>query len=263
MGRTLASERIFGEMEKALLKAEKPSIFFEVLKEMGQLHDWFPELEALIGVAQSQQFHPEGDAWTHTMMVLDVASSLKGEASNPMAFMLVALCHDFGKAVATSVDEATGKVTAYDHEKLGLPLVEAFLDRVVKNNSVKAYVLNLVELHMRPNQIPTSCKVKATNNMFDLACNPMDLVLFAQADHMGRMNPPSYEERQAFLMERLAQYQAVKQAPAVTGKDLIAAGLKPGKAFGELLELAHKLQLSGLAKEQALAQVLATAKTLG
>jgi tRNA nucleotidyltransferase (CCA-adding enzyme) len=258
----LASERILGEMEKALLKAEKPSIFFETLRLMDQLHDWFPELEALIGVAQSEKFHPEGDVWTHTMMVLDVAASLKDETTNPMAFMLVALCHDFGKAVATSVDE-TGKVTAYDHEKLGLPLVEAFLDRVVKNNSVKAYVLNLVELHMRPNQIPMDCKVKATNNMFDLACNPMDLVLFAQADHMGRLNPPCYEERQAFLMERLAQYQAVKQAPAVTGKDLIAAGLKPGKAFGELLELAHKLQLSGLAKEQALAQVLATAKTLG
>ena len=70
----LASERILGEMNKAMLKAEKPSVFFEELRKMDQLSTWFPEAEALIGVPQSQIHHPEGDAWVHTMMVLDAAA---------------------------------------------------------------------------------------------------------------------------------------------------------------------------------------------
>ena len=66
----LAPERIFGELHKALLKAREPSIFFEEMRHMGHLSLWFPELEALIGVPQSPVHHPEGDVWTHTMMVL-------------------------------------------------------------------------------------------------------------------------------------------------------------------------------------------------
>ena len=74
---TLTRERIMGELEKALIKAEKPSIFFEVLRKMNQLSVWFPELEALIGVEQNKKYHSEGDVWVHTMMVLDVATKYK------------------------------------------------------------------------------------------------------------------------------------------------------------------------------------------
>ena len=72
----LARERIYGELEKAFNKAEKPSIFFEQLRRMDQLHDWFPELEALQGVPQDPVNHPEGDVWIHTMMVLDAAAAI-------------------------------------------------------------------------------------------------------------------------------------------------------------------------------------------
>ena len=67
----LAGERIIGELEKALLKAPKPSIFFNELRKMKQLHVWFPELEALIGIPQNPFWHPEGDAWVHTLQVAD------------------------------------------------------------------------------------------------------------------------------------------------------------------------------------------------
>ena len=70
---TLPKERVMGELEKALLKADRPSIFFETLKEMNQLSVWFPEVESLIGVEQNPRYHAEGDVWVHTMMVLDVA----------------------------------------------------------------------------------------------------------------------------------------------------------------------------------------------
>ena len=63
----LAGERVMGELEKALLKAAAPSVFFEELRAMRQLHVWFPELEPLIDLPQPPQHHPEGDVWTHTM----------------------------------------------------------------------------------------------------------------------------------------------------------------------------------------------------
>ena len=84
----LPRERIFGELEKAFHKAEKPSVFFEQLDRMQHLHYWFPELEAQKGVPQDPVNHPEGDVWTHTMMVLDAAASCREQASQPLAFMM-------------------------------------------------------------------------------------------------------------------------------------------------------------------------------
>ena len=98
----LPGERIEGELKKALLKAERPSLFFEILRQMEQLDVWFPELKALIGVGQHAVYHAEGDVWNHTMMVLDEAAKLRHRADNPYWFMLSALVHDFGKAVATA-----------------------------------------------------------------------------------------------------------------------------------------------------------------
>ena len=92
----LSSERIFGELEKALLKAEHPSVFFGVLREMNQLDCWFPEIRDLIGVPQPKKYHPEGDVWNHTMQVLDQAAMMRGMAENPLGFLLSALCHDLG-----------------------------------------------------------------------------------------------------------------------------------------------------------------------
>lgn len=106
----LASERIMGELEKALLKAPRPSVFFEVLRQMGQLGYWFSEVEALIGVPQEPQFHPEGDVWNHTMLVLDQAAKLREQAKDPLGLMLAALCHDLGKQMAIQNDH--GRIRA-------------------------------------------------------------------------------------------------------------------------------------------------------
>ena len=94
----LAGERVMGELQKALLKAARPSGFFEELRKMNQLSVWFPEAEALIGVLQPAEHHPEGDVWKHTMQVLDETAALRGQAQHPLWLMLAALCHDFGKA---------------------------------------------------------------------------------------------------------------------------------------------------------------------
>lgn len=94
-------ERIWGELEKALMKSDKPSIFFTVLREMDQLDTWFPEIKSLIGIEQEKLYHPEGDVWNHTMLVLDLAAQLRDQAEHPLGFMLSALCHDLGKITAT------------------------------------------------------------------------------------------------------------------------------------------------------------------
>ena len=72
---SLSRERVEDELKKALLKGKNPSIFFEVLRRAGGLDAWFPELKALIGLEQDPKFHPEGDVWTHTMVVLDRAAA--------------------------------------------------------------------------------------------------------------------------------------------------------------------------------------------
>jgi len=257
----LPGERIGGELKKALLKAARPSVFFEVLRQMDQLDVWFPELKALIGVPQNPVYHAEGDVWNHTMMVLDEAAKLRGRASDPYWFMLSALVHDFGKAVCTG--ETNGVLHAYAHEELGLPLAEAFLRRITSESKLIDYVLNLTELHMKPNTVAGARSAeKVTNRMFDRAVDPEGLICIALADDRGRITSRPGEDSEAFLYARLEIFRETMARPYVMGRDLIGAGFRPDKDFTEILNYAHKLRLAGVPKESALRQVLAHARKL-
>ncbi len=257
----LPRERVEGELKKALLKADRPSIFFEVLRQMEQLEVWFPELKALIGVPQNPVYHAEGDMWTHTMLVLDEAARLRHRAENPLGFMLAALTHDFGKAVCTV--EINGVLHAYDHERRGLPLAEAFLRRITGETKLIHYVLNLVELHMKPNTAAQAdASVKSTTRLFDRAIDPEALICIALADDRGRISTRPAPDSEAFLMERLALFRETMAKPYVMGRDLIEAGLTPGAEFTELLSLAHKLRLADVDKDTALRQVLGQARKI-
>ena len=257
----LSRERVWEELRKALLKAKKPSVFFEVLRSVGGLDDWFPEVKSLIGVEQNPDYHAEGDVFTHTMMVLDEAAKYREHTSEPFAFMLTALCHDFGKAICT--EEIDGKLCSRHHETLGLPLVERFLLRLTNETKILSYVKNLTEHHMRPNAIAAfGSSVKATNKMFDSVSAAKDLFYFAKADHFGRICAKESPFHEDFLMERLRIYEDTMREPYVMGRDLLGAGLTPGPYFSQLLAHAHKLRLAGVKKEAALKQTLAYAKEL-
>ena len=259
--RHLPRERIEGELKKALLQAERPSIFFKILLDMEQLEVWFPELKDLIGVPQNPKYHAEGDAWNHTMLVLDEAAKLRHRAADPWWFMLTALVHDFGKAVCT--EEKNGVIHAYQHETLGLPLAEAFLRRITAETKCIAYVLNLTALHMKPGTVAgANAALKTTNRMFDDAVDPEGLVCMALADDRGRIRETPGRDDEPFLMERLEAYRQTMAQPHVTGRDLMEAGLTPGRDFSGLLAYAHKLRLAGIPKENALKQTLAHARTL-
>ena len=256
----LSVERVFDEMGKALLKAEKPSIFFRALRRMDHLKEYFPELEACIGVPQNPIYHPEGDVFEHTMMVVDCAAALRERAQWPLAFMLAALLHDLGKAVATET-QPDGKITSYGHEIQGLPLCEAQLGRLTRQGKLVEYVKNMMWLHMRPN-ILAQCrsKKKKTRQLFDVSVCPEDLILLSRADASGKLDRPYDAANEAFLWERLEDYRRVMERPMVTGGDLVAAGLTPGPQFSQWLARARQLHFAGLDRDRALSQVLAEAR---
>ena len=252
----LPRERIEGELKKALLKAEKPSVFFEVLRQTQQLDHWFPELKALIGMEQNPRYHSEGDVWNHTMMVLDEAAKLRCRAANPLWFMLSAVAHDFGKAVCTEL--SGGVLHAYQHEQAGIPLAEAFLRRITAESKCIEYVLNMVELHMKPNTVAGAGSAeKVTNRMFDQSLDPEGLICLALADDRGRITMAPATDHEAFLYERLAVFRNLMASPCITGRDLIEAGFPPDKDFSDFLAYAHKLHLAGIPKDNAVKQVCA------
>lgn len=253
----ISKERVFEELGKALLKAEKPSVFFRVLARMDHLKEFFPEIERTRGVPQNPEYHPEGDVFEHTMLVLDCAAALRDQAEWPLAFMLAALCHDLGKIDATEVDE-NGRITAYMHPVTGVPLAEAQLGRLTSQVKLIRYVTSMVQLHMRPNALANSrSKKKKTRMLFDASACPFDLILLSRADASGKLDKPYDMANWAFLTERLEDYRQVVQRPMVTGRDLTEAGLKPGADFKRLLERARELHFAGLEKPRALRQVLA------
>lgn len=256
---SLSKERIEGEMKKALLKSEKPSVFFETLRNFNKLLPWFSELYNLIGIKQREEFHLEGDVWSHTMMVLDEAAKRREKAEHPYEFMLSALCHDFGKAVSTKSEN--GITRSIGHEKAGIPVVKRFLSRITNDKKVTGYVLNITELHMLPNILAfQKSSIKATNKLFDKSVSPFDLILLASSDNSGRITAQKKESYEDFLFERLSVYEEYMSRPFITGKDLIDSGLMPDENFSDILKYAHKLRLSGAEKSTALKQCLAYKK---
>ena len=257
----LPGERIFEELKKALLQARRPSVFFEQLRKMEGLAVWFGELEQMIGVPQDPVFHPEGDVWNHTMRTLDEAAKLRDAATEPLYFMLAALCHDMGKPAATR--EIGGRLHAYGHDEGGAAVAEQFLRRITSEKRLIGYVCDAVRLHMRPNMlVQQKASEKAYRRLFDRASVPEDLLLLAKADYLASLSEADYRETEAVLREQLEGYRELMARPYVQAKDLLEAGMRPGPEIREALAFAHKLQLAGVSREEALTQTLGTMRSL-
>lgn len=252
----LAKERVVEELKKALLKSDKPSLFFEVLREVDGLDVWFPEVKKLISLPQNPVFHPEGDVWIHTMQVLDAGVHFREECKNPFGFMLSCLCHDFGKALTTKRGE-DGKIHAYNHEKAGLSEVERFLKRLTDEKYILSYVKNMTLLHMKPTvMINAGSAQKKFNRLFDESVCPKELIFLSSCDNFSK-----HEKTQAALFEKYEIFKEYMSRPYVMGRDLTAAGLVPDESFSTLLQYAHKLRLAGVDKQTALKQVVNEAKS--
>ena len=137
---TLSKERVFEELKKALA-TDKPSIFFEVLRKADVLDAHFKEINDLIGVLQPEKYHPEGDAYNHTMLVLDYVS----QNAKDLSIRFSALVHDLGKGL-TPKEEYPHH---YGHEDKGVTLVQTLGNRIgAKNEWIKAGKVACRE-HMR------------------------------------------------------------------------------------------------------------------
>jgi tRNA nucleotidyltransferase (CCA-adding enzyme) len=256
----LTKERIYTEVEKALLKAEKPSIFFEYASQIGLLSKIFSPMDKLIGVEQSPIHHPEGNVWIHTMMAIDEAAKLREKSNYPIAFMLAAVCHDLGKITTTR--HLQGKIVSYNHEN-ELYLTKKFLKNITNNNDLTHEVMILVKNHMRPN-------ILAKNNSSDKAVrklivetsskivNIQDAILLAKADRIGRgSNDLESYDIDGWWKEKLTTVNENKTTiiRLVTGEDLLKMGYVQGIEIGKALKQAFELQIRGFSKEEILNKI--------
>ena len=256
----LPKERVYIEFTKLLLKAPKPSTGFELMRELGMLR-YFPELEALMDVPQSPKWHPEGDVWVHTMMCVDEMAGLLGNDEKlNLKYMFAILCHDFGKAITTTIDE--GNIRALGHEKEGLELTKSFMYRLSNEHDFIESLLPLVEHHLKPSQFyAAQAKDKAIRRLATKV-NIEELVVVAKADFLGRTTDVALTRnyKAGIWLLKQASKLKVKTTPLeylLQGRDLIDMGLAPSPKFKEIINAVYSLQLDGEIenKEEAIAYV--------
>src|SRR5688572_11413405 len=150
----LPAERIWGEIEKLLLQARRPTIGMKLALELGVVDRVLPELRPIVGCPQDPEWHPEGDVWVHTLMVMDEARAANEDLDRPRltAVMLGALCHDLGKPATTAMID--GRLRSPNHEQAGVAPTLSLLDRLnvhsVNGFEVRGQVVGLVAHHLKP-----------------------------------------------------------------------------------------------------------------
>ena len=254
----LPKERIYEEFKKLFLKSKKPSIGFELMKELGVLK-YFSELEILVGCIQDKEYHPEGDVWIHTLMTLDeMVKNKTGDEYRDLYLFYALLCHDLGKPFCTK--EINGKITSYKHESLGIEPTISFLSKITNEKRFIEKILPLVKNHLAPFQLyKAESSIKAVKRL-SLKCNIEDLCIVCLADCKGRTipNKDKCDKAISWLLEKAKEMNISKEPlkPLVQGRDLINLGLKPSKHFKEILSQALNLQIDqNLSKEEILKEL--------
>lgn len=180
-------KKIFEEFEKHLMQDEEPSIYFNDILNNENLVNEYPVtlLSALVDAQQSPEHHPEGNAWVHTMLVVDNAAKVKGLSENPRAFMWGALLHDLGKVPTTKIRK--GKITSYDHDKVGAELCREFLQVFTEDEEFIKQVTALVRWHMQTlfviKDLPFG-DVKSMSSEISIK----EIALLSECDRLGRGN---------------------------------------------------------------------------
>jgi len=251
----LAKERVHEEWKKLLLKSEKPSKGFEIMRELGIIEHYFPELHALIDVPQSPKWHPEGDVWVHTMMCVDEMVALLGQNEKlNLKFMFAILCHDLGKATHTTV-EVDGSIRAIGHEEAGLEPTKSLMLRLMDEHDFIKSLLPLVEHHLKPSQFYAAKSKASAIRRLATKVNIEELVVVAKADFLGRTTEESlagvYHAGEWLLEKSKALRVSTKPLDnLLQGRDLIALGLEPSARFKEILDEVYVMQLEGRIKNK-------------
>ncbi len=262
--RTLPKERVGEEVKKLLVKGIWPSVGLCFLRQAGVVEELFPELQALVGCEQEQEWHPEGDVWTHTLLVTDEAARLSRaravDVDEAFVVVLAALCHDLGKPATT--EREGGRIRSRDHEAQGEAPTRSFLDRLGVAHDVVDAVVALVRDHLKPFQFWRDRQTVQDGAVRRLALRvPIDrLTLVASADHFGRTTPEALardDVASSWLLERARSLSVKDAAPQalLQGRDLLARGLTPGREFGAILKAAFEAQLDGTFGDKASADL--------
>ena len=248
----LPSERIWMEIEKLLLQAPRPSAGFTLALDLGVISRLFPEIEALVGCEQEPEWHPEGDVWVHTLMVIDQARTRIHDLdrARQIVIMLGAVCHDLGKPPTTAFLD--GRIRSIDHEQAGVAPATAVLDRLnihsIDGYDVRKQILGIVAHHLKPGMFRQS-KTPVSDGAFRRLAEKVDLellALVAKSDCLGRTGNFDCSAMDWFLERaRDLGVQHAPPDPIVKGRHLLALGLTPGPRVGAVLRQIYEKQLDG------------------
>lgn len=270
----LPSERIWGEVEKLLLRAQRPSIGLEWLRKLGAVERLFPEITALIDVPQDPEWHPEGDVFVHTLLVIDRARELIDDLpyAKQVTVMLAALSHDFGKPATTEFVD--GRLRSRGHEEAGVGPTLSFLDKLniytLDGYDVRAQVLALVRDHLKPGEYYKKRDAVGDGAFRRLArkCELELLYRVAGADSLGRnaVWVPREKwyggEAQDWFIARARELEVAEKPPVpiLLGRHLLEMGLEPGPRIGEITRQVYEMQLDG--RVRTLEEARAAAKKI-
>lgn len=224
---------------------------FELLDATGLLQLLLPEIEAMKGVEQSPDFHPEGDVFTHTLLMLEQISNLKSQISETLAYGC--LLHDIAKPVC--IKKEIHRVTFYGHTEKGAEMAEEVLKRLKRSRAVWERVAYLVRNHLRHTQAP---KMRlSTLKRFLREEGIEELLELVRIDALSANGDLQYYQ---FCRQKMAELkkEEIYPEPLLRGRDLIAMGFSPGPLFQNILKEVEEAQLEGeiSTKEQAMEWVM-------
>ncbi|HUE50524.1 MAG TPA: CCA tRNA nucleotidyltransferase [Candidatus Dormibacteraeota bacterium] len=240
----ISAERIREELVRMFLSSNRTR-GWDLLDSSGLMRAILPEIDAMKGCAQPEQFHPEGDVFEHTRLMLQF---LPEKVSVPLVFGV--LLHDVAKPRTATVDN-TGRIRFNEHDRIGAEMTEEIMRRLRFSGAEIDATVEMVRQHMVFKDVPKMRMAKLKRFMarptFDdeLELHRVD----CQGSHRMLDN---YE----FLLRKREEFanEPIIPPPLVRGDDLIALGLKPSPKFGEILEAVETRQLEGTlrTREEAL-----------
>jgi tRNA nucleotidyltransferase (CCA-adding enzyme) len=242
----LPKERIYGELTKMLL-GKKPSLGARFLLLSGWLR-FFPQWASLVGVPQDESWHPEGDVWTHSLLALDEAVELKtGHERRDITLLYGVLCHDFGKALTTTLVE--GRVRSIGHTKAGIAPARQFMERLTEDHGIIRGVEKLVSEHLTPLFLHThDAGAGAIRRLARRLAPEVDIELLERCSRADYLASGDAEDRVfaggAWLLSMAREHLVTHEPeePVLKGRHLVAVGITPGPMIGRMLKRAYEIQ---------------------
>lgn len=248
--RNLSSERLREEMDR-MLTGPRPERAVEMLSDLGLLKEFLPEIEAMRGVEQPKEFHPEGDVFVHTLLML----SHMVNPSQELAWSV--LLHDVGKPGARKVID--GRARFYSHEVKGAEIAEEIMVRLKMPAKRIKTVREAVEKHMRFSNVD-----KMRSSTWRRILGEEDFPLHLELHRLDCLSCHIFMQNYILLLDKCIELQEeglqALPAPFLTGKDLLSLGLAPSPFLGQLLKEMMDLQLEGKVKNRKEALAVAHQK---